>query len=221
MNQLELVYFDFRGRGEPIRLLLAELGLDYKDTSFSFDQWPNVKPSTPFGQVPYLIETKNDGTKLFIPQSIAVLRHLSRIGDRYGHSEEERTRCDYLADEISDWRTKQMALGNAIYGLKDDVLIDKFEKETLPLFLNIFEKELQGSKNGYLVGDDLTYPDIMLFDVASYSQLVFPECLKSYPLISKLIELVRSRPRLSSYITTKQRPVDPHLIEYRKRRNLE
>jgi len=51
MNQLELVYFDFRGRGEPIRLLLAELGLDYKDTSFSFDQWPNVKPSTPFGQV--------------------------------------------------------------------------------------------------------------------------------------------------------------------------
>lgn len=67
-------YFNIRGRGEPIRLLLADTGSDFE--SISPANWPSMKEkgyadgSLPFHQIP-LVEFAN-GLKLV--QMNAILR---------------------------------------------------------------------------------------------------------------------------------------------------
>ena len=45
MPSLKLVYFDGKGRGEPIRWILAAGGQAFEQEKFSFEQWPAKKPS--------------------------------------------------------------------------------------------------------------------------------------------------------------------------------
>ena len=55
MSQLKLTYFDFHGgRGEPIRLALAIGGVAFEDHRFSFAEFPEIRKTAPFGQVPTL-----------------------------------------------------------------------------------------------------------------------------------------------------------------------
>ena len=42
---MKLVYFDARGRVEPIRIVLAYAGVQYEDERISFEKWPELKPS--------------------------------------------------------------------------------------------------------------------------------------------------------------------------------
>ncbi|KAJ1461817.1 hypothetical protein M885DRAFT_506950 [Pelagophyceae sp. CCMP2097] len=53
-KKLEVVYFDLPGPGEPLRLLLALGGFDFTDTRVPFSEWPALKPTTKWGQLPAL-----------------------------------------------------------------------------------------------------------------------------------------------------------------------
>merc|ERR1711874_921953 len=58
MPNIKLTYFDLRARAEPCRLLLAYGGLKYEDERIPppwdpASTWATVKPTTPFGQLPY------------------------------------------------------------------------------------------------------------------------------------------------------------------------
>lgn len=44
----ELIYFDVKGRGEPIRMLYALTGVDFEDKRVTNDEWPAVQPSKSF-----------------------------------------------------------------------------------------------------------------------------------------------------------------------------
>jgi glutathione S-transferase len=57
--KIKLTYFDIEGAGEPIRLALVLAGADFEDVRLSFADWPALKPTTPYGQLP--IMTVNDG----------------------------------------------------------------------------------------------------------------------------------------------------------------
>jgi glutathione S-transferase len=52
--QYKLNYFNFRGRGEVIRLIFAAAGQKYEDRRFDFAQWPEIKGKSPFGTCPWL-----------------------------------------------------------------------------------------------------------------------------------------------------------------------
>ena len=73
MAQYKLTYFAIRGRGEPIRLLLVEAGQEFTDERVQFADWPALKPSTPFGQLPVL-EVQHEGRGFKIAQSITIRR---------------------------------------------------------------------------------------------------------------------------------------------------
>ena len=49
--KVKLVYFDLQAKGELTRLLLKCGKIEFEDFRFGFDDWPNHKPNTPFGQV--------------------------------------------------------------------------------------------------------------------------------------------------------------------------
>merc|ERR1712110_294089 len=56
MSDIKITYFDFKGRAEISRLILAAGGKKYTDDRFVEGQWakPETKANTPFGQVPVL-----------------------------------------------------------------------------------------------------------------------------------------------------------------------
>ena len=71
MVHFKLVYFNFRGRAEVARYVLAAAGQEYEDLRFEREDWPKHKLNAPLGQVPYL--EVNDGSNTFVlSQSVAI-----------------------------------------------------------------------------------------------------------------------------------------------------
>ena len=55
MTRPKLTYFDAPvSRGEECRLALHIAGIDFEDVRIKREQWPALKPTTPYGSVPYL-----------------------------------------------------------------------------------------------------------------------------------------------------------------------
>ena len=94
---VKITYFDIRGRAEPIRLVLEEKGVPYEDNQVSGNAWTELKPRTPFGQLPSF----RDGDREFY-QSYAIYRHLARVHDLYGANEDEQIRCDVVCEALRD-----------------------------------------------------------------------------------------------------------------------
>ena len=46
MAAYKLTYFDFRGKGEIIRLLFAQAGISYEDVRIQRSNWLSIKPGT-------------------------------------------------------------------------------------------------------------------------------------------------------------------------------
>ena len=93
----EITYFDIRGRAEPIRLLLEEVGVEYDDVQIASEQWPARKSRLPFGQLPMFKEGD-----LEVVQSHAIYRHLARRHGLAGEDEAQRLRCDVAVEAIRD-----------------------------------------------------------------------------------------------------------------------
>jgi glutathione S-transferase len=70
---IKLTYFDIEGAAEPIRLALVLAGVDFEDERLAFSDWPAMKPSTPYGQVPLMTI---DGAASPRTQSGAMLRYV-------------------------------------------------------------------------------------------------------------------------------------------------
>eukprot|EP00731_Ephydatia_muelleri_P034236 Em0051g28a len=68
MPQYKLIYFNLRGRAEYIRLIFAQADVQYKDERIKMEDWPSLKPKTPFGMLPVL---EMDGKMLGGSQVIA------------------------------------------------------------------------------------------------------------------------------------------------------
>jgi glutathione S-transferase len=55
MSKPKLTYFDAPvSRGEECRLALHLAGVDFEDVRIKGEQWPAIKPTTPFGSMPVL-----------------------------------------------------------------------------------------------------------------------------------------------------------------------
>ena len=44
-TKIKLTYFNFRGRTEPARLILAYAGVNYEDCRITSEEWAKLKPS--------------------------------------------------------------------------------------------------------------------------------------------------------------------------------
>eukprot|EP00978_Attheya_sp_CCMP212_P008671 scaffold20392_cov55-Attheya_sp.AAC.2 len=51
---IKVTYFDIEGRAEPIRLALKLAQLPFEDERIKFPEWQELKPKTPYGQLPLL-----------------------------------------------------------------------------------------------------------------------------------------------------------------------
>ncbi|XP_038062077.1 hematopoietic prostaglandin D synthase-like [Patiria miniata] len=97
MPTYKLTYFNARGLAELARLMFAEKGVEYEDVRIEREQWPDVKPTTPLGQLPML-----EVDDRCIPQSKAFCRYLAREFGFYGSSSYETACVDVVTETIDD-----------------------------------------------------------------------------------------------------------------------
>jgi protein disulfide-isomerase-like protein len=201
-----LRYFDARGRGESIRLVLEDAGVAYSDSRLSWDQWLAIKPNTDlfaFGQVPQL---SIDGIELV--QSGAIIRYLGRKHNLYGSNNAESTAIDVAIGGFEDLRTKYNALVyDAAFGTKRTA----YETDVLPVWLAHFERLLL-KQGGIWFGSSSKFSiaDIDGFDVLSLQVELKPTCLASFPALTAFMRRVIARPTIVAYFASGRRPAHAH-----------
>jgi glutathione S-transferase len=205
----ELIYFDVRGRAEPIRLLLAYTRTPYTDRGIKRSDWPAVKSTVPLGQVPVLIERSSEG-ELVIPQSQAILRHLARALDVYGRNQRERARCDIAAETVVELRAAFNHVAFNPGWLKDQAATDAHYRDTFPRFRAWLERtieESEGRGEQFFAANEPTYADILVFDTLDVHLLVQPSCLDGHGASQRFMDDMRALPGLAEYLASR-RPSD-------------
>jgi glutathione S-transferase len=198
----KLTYFDLRGRAEVSRLLFAASGTEYEDIRFERSKWPELKPNTPFGQVPML---EVDGVQLCQSKSIA--RFLAVRFGLAGKNDIETAKCDMILECIEDVLKQTVVYFFEKDQAKQVELKEKFVKEDLPNFIAMFEKLLAQNNGGnFFVGDSMTVADIGFLDLCSWittTGVTVP--LEKAPKLKALHDKVEAHPKIAAWI--KNRPV--------------
>nr|QGA73329.1 glutathione S-transferase GST sigma3 [Spodoptera frugiperda] len=188
-------YFNGKGLGEPIRLLLAYGGEGFEDHRIAGKDWPEFKKNTPFGQMPYI---EFDGKTY--AQSTSICRYLGNKYGLAGDTPEEALEIDQLVDLFIDFRLKAAAVTYE----KDEKLkeqrFEEYSKDVFPEHLERF-KNLIEKNNGHFALGKLTWADF--YFAGFFASLKFmvriPDLEKKYPAFQKVLDHVYSIPKVKAY----------------------
>jgi prostaglandin-H2 D-isomerase / glutathione transferase len=108
---IKFTYFDIEGLGEMVRLALALSGTEHEDIRITFPQWPALKPTVPYGQLPVM--TIDDGPML--TQSKALLRY---VGVTYSKTLYPTDKLLQIEEAIGVGEDLQKAFNPAIFPQK-------------------------------------------------------------------------------------------------------
>lgn len=198
MSNYKLTYFNGRGRAEIVRLVFAAGGIQYEDVRIEKANWPELKPSTPFGQLPML---EVDGVKLC--QSNAIGRFIARRVKLAGKTDLEEARVDMIIDCIEDTVKPMLALFHESDETRKADLKKKFLEEQLPASLGSLEKILKENKggDGFFVGDGLTWADLCLSVLAGWLALAGgTDEFSKYTKLVALKDRVEKEPKIAEWI---------------------
>ena len=217
----ELYYWDgIQGRGEFVRLALEEGGADYVDVAREADgegamlrllDGADVE-HPPFAP-PYL-----KAGELLIAQTANILLYLGPRHDLAPAAEAGRLWAHQLqltiADLVDEVHDTHHPIASSLYYEDQRPEAQRrtadFLTSRAPKYLGYFEKVLTHNKTGeYLVGANLTYPDLSLFQVVAGLRYAFPRAMAKlepkYPRVVALHERVAARPRIAAYLASDKR----------------
>jgi glutathione S-transferase len=220
----ELYYWpSLQGRGEFIRLAFEEAGASYVDVA--------RLPAKQGGGVPAIqriLRGEGGGLKPFAPPVLKVgdlvlaqvANILQFLGPRIGLAPEDepgRIAAHQIqltvADLVGEVHDTHHPIGADLY-YEDQKPEAKrraaaFVSKRMPKFLGYFEDALQKNGGEYLVGGDLTYVDLSMFQVLSGFAYAFPKGLASVasgiPGLMALRDRVAARPRIAAYLASDRR----------------
>jgi len=199
MSNYRLLYFNIKGKGQLIRLLLHDQGIPFSDEVVNSEDWPAKKASLnlPFGQMPVLW----DGD-VFLAQTGAILRYLSRKCGIYGSNDMEKALIDMAYDGIEDFYQRYIRM---VYSDFENGK-GKFLTETLPnVTLPTMQKLLQTNKNGegFLVGDKISFADYHLFQfLDALLGLSGGTCLDTFPVLKAYYDRIKARPGINAFLAS-------------------
>ncbi|XP_040176797.1 glutathione S-transferase P 1-like isoform X3 [Rana temporaria] len=189
-----------------MRMLMADQGVDWKEEVVIFDDtWlkGDLKKEAMFGQLPGF----KDGD-FTMYQSNAILRHLARNHGIYGKTPIEAAQIDMVNDGVEDLRLKYSHLIYQNYeNGKEDYI------KALATEYGHFERILSKNNGGksFLVGDQISFVDYNLVDLLMNHQVLAPDSLSGFPLLSAYVTCICSRPKLQAFLSSdahKKRPIN-------------
>ncbi|HTE42998.1 MAG TPA: glutathione S-transferase family protein [Steroidobacteraceae bacterium] len=193
-----ITYFDVRGRAEVIRLIFEETGTPYRERRIKLEDWPALKPTLPFAQLP----TYEDG-ELSIVHSHAIYRHLARKHGLCGNSESERVRCDVVEETFVD---AQSSIGG-FFGIPSSRLNVTNTNATLPDLLGRLQRLLEQNDGGnsYWVGRQLTLADFVAWPALDYVRPFSQRTLERFDKLYAFKQRFEARPRIAAYLNSDRR----------------
>ena len=97
MSTYKLTYFNLEARAEWIRWIFLQVGVPFEDIRVPFQDWPAMKPTTPFGCLPIL---EVDGKQ--IAGSIPIARYVAEKHGLAGENAIENAQLAGIGDVIQD-----------------------------------------------------------------------------------------------------------------------
>ena len=226
----ELHYWPtIQGRGEFVRLALEAAGADYVDVArggegggkgkvqglaamMHFMESPEVQ-RPPFAP-PFLVHGK-----VIVGQTAAILLYLGPRLGLVGKSEVQRVWTHQLqltiADVVAEAHDTHHPIATGLYyeDQKPEAArrAKEFRQVRVPKFLAWFESVLARNPRGsaHLVGAQLSYADLSLFQLVEGLQYAFPKAsrraLKKAPRVAALHDSVAQHRRVVAYLASERR----------------
>ncbi|XP_046392666.1 glutathione S-transferase-like [Ischnura elegans] len=190
-----LKYFNLRGLGEPLRFLFAYGGIEYEDVRFSFEEWPALKGSMPYGKAP-VIET--DGEVLH--QTMAMGRYLARQLKLTGGDDWEAMLCDMAIDTVTDFRLQIVGYhyekDESLKAQKKEVLFN----ETIPYYLEKFDADVK-KNDGHFVRGKLTWADLVIVAIFEMLQdMLQVNFTEKYSNLKGIMDKVLALPQIKEWV---------------------
>ena len=204
MTQYKLVYFNLKGRGEAIRILFEVANQQYDDHRVEFSEWASLKSKQVFSQLPVLEVTEN-GKTTAIAQSHTIERFLAKRFGLDGKTEMEKAQCDMVVEQIRDILDALIFMYRKPSSDEKKADIESFFKDEVrgfPAKFTDLQNFLEANKegNGYLVGNSLTYADIILVVVYDWLFARRASILDKYPLMKQHEEKIKSLPKIGEHL---------------------
>lgn len=193
----KFTYFNCYGKGECSRLLFAIAGVEFEDIRLEDKEWAELKPKTPFGQIPLL---EFDG-RVFC-QSTTIARYLANKFGFAGKDELDKLQAEMIVDCIVDIILLLADIFHEYDLPKRDEMIKKFQGTMKTHFANL-EKLLDANKNdsGFFVGDSITWADTTWLSIVPWlTFLKFGPLVEPFPKLAALQGRVEENPRIAEYI---------------------
>lgn len=164
-GDIELIYFDLKGRAEPIRLAFHIGGVKFTDTRITPEQFGKMRDSLPLRQVPVM----KIGNSAPVAQSAALLIYAGRRAGLIPKDAESEMLVVQVLETIADVVQQCVAAFFIPEEGRRKKAVQNLKK-SLPDFLAKFEKMLVefGNPAGFAVGDSMTIADINLYTFTSF-----------------------------------------------------
>jgi glutathione S-transferase len=203
MPSYKLTYFNIRGRGEWLRLILAQAKVPYEDKRVEFRDWNDTKPTTPFCKLPILTV---DGTVL--SESKAIASYLASEHGLHGTTNLEKAYAHMISDVIRHAQDASIAFLIEKDETKKNEMVKKFSEETFPTVCEKLETHLKKNGTGWFVGNKVTYADICAFDFFSgFTAKELTLSAEKTPFLAALVDKVKNLPNIAEWL--EKRPHTP------------
>jgi glutathione S-transferase len=216
----ELYYWpEIQGRGEFVRLALAEADADYVDVARRAggeNKMIALMDSAREKHLPFAPPFLKAG-KLLIGQTPNILLFL---GERHGLAPRDTSGKLWthqlqltLADFLVEIHDTHHPIGSGLY-YEDQKPESRrraadFLKNRAPKYLGYFERVLDACGGNFLLGRKLTYADLSLFQTVEGLRFAFPKAMqrleKKVPRVIALRDRVAARPRIAAYLQSAKR----------------
>lgn len=197
----QIMYFDIRGRAEPIRLLLEFCNVDYVDRQVTLEEWESIRATTPFRRMP--VYSEGD---LVIPEAFAIINYLGRKYGLQGESEPARVRCDVTIEAWRDYGNRIASVFGARSTNEDARKL--FLKEEQPTLLSDLEAFFlaRDLPSPYWAGGTPTTADFAAFHLIEGLVNQSPNVLQRFGGLRKFHEHFAALTSVKEYLTSARRP---------------
>lgn len=186
------------GRGEFVRLLLEDSGVDFEYIKYNAAEWKVAKQELIADKIrgptmPYLLV---DGK--YYSKTLPLMRFISgKIGQYEGRNDEENQLLDVYSDAAMDWafRWSIANFGNATEEQKQN-----YKDNDAVSAYKLFEEILSDTEGPYLLGENISYADFVLYHMMEDDGSAINAV--SQPHLSAFVQAIESRPNMKKYLAT-------------------
>jgi len=190
-------YFNGRGLGEFVRLILVEAGVEFEDVRKEDIKQLKADGVLPFGQVPFFEE---EGYA--ISQSHAIGRYIATEHNLCGKNNRVIGYADMVIEGVRDVVMKYYAHHSLKEKKDQEEAKAKFGKETLPEWLVHFEKILK--KNGEYYAGEFTYADIYAYYFFNFFfEGEYAAVFENFPLVKAHTQRIGARPKIAKWVAAR------------------